>query len=46
MEFLQNNWFWIVVVAFFVWMNVSGRGCCGPGRHERGKRDEGESHQH
>jgi len=23
MEFLQNNWFWIVVLGFFIWMNLN-----------------------
>jgi len=45
MEFLQNNWFWIVVLGFFIWMNVSGRGCCGPGKHDRNKGEEGQSRQ-
>ena len=32
-EFLQNNWFWIVVVGFFIWMHASGMGCGGLGGH-------------
>ncbi len=24
---LQNNWFWIVVFLFFIWMHSSGMGC-------------------
>jgi hypothetical protein len=28
----------------FVWMMVSGGGCCGAGKHGRGKRED-ESHQ-
>ena len=46
MEFLKTNWFWIALVVFFIWMNVSGRGCCGRGRHGRDKREEGQGHQH
>ena len=46
MEFFQNNWFWIILVAFFIWMNASGRGCCGPGKRERDKGEEGKGHQH
>lgn len=33
MEFLQNNWFWIVVVVAFIWMHASGMGCGGHGGH-------------
>ena len=33
MEFLQENWFWIVVAVFFIWMHSSGMGCCGHGSH-------------
>ena len=44
MEFLQNNWFWIVVIGLFIWMQVSGRGCCGPAKRERGNREEGQGH--
>jgi hypothetical protein len=32
-EFLQNNWFWIAVFIFFVWMHASGMGCGGHGGH-------------
>jgi hypothetical protein len=32
-EFLQNNWFWIVVSGFFIWMHSSGMGCSGHGGH-------------
>ena len=32
-EFLQNNWFWIVLVLLFVGMHSFGGGCCGKGRH-------------
>jgi len=45
MEFLQNNWIWIVFIGFFVWMMASGGGCCGSYKRGRGK-PEGESHQH
>jgi hypothetical protein len=33
-DFLQNNWFWIVVLVFFVWMHASGMGCGGHGGHK------------
>lgn len=48
MEFLQNNWFWIVVFVFFILMHASGMGCGGH-RHGGGdekKREEGGGHQH
>ena len=49
-EFLQNNWFWIAVLVFFVWMHASGMGCGGHGGHgdkdEKKKREEGGAHQH
>ncbi len=38
-EFLQNNWLWIVLVLVFVGMHTFGGGCCGVGRHRRGKGD-------
>jgi len=37
MEFLQNNWFWIILAVFFIWMHASGVGCGGSGKHGRGK---------
>ncbi|MFQ5683317.1 MAG: DUF2933 domain-containing protein [Candidatus Binatia bacterium] len=36
-EFLQNNWFWILLVLVFVGMHSFGGGCCGMGhRREKG----------
>ena len=46
MEFLQNNWFWIVVIGLFIWMQASGKGCGGLEKRERGKREEGQRQQH
>jgi hypothetical protein len=48
MEFLQNNWFWIVLVVLFVWMHASGMGCGGHshGGEKKKKREEGGGHQH
>ncbi len=37
-DFVQNNWFWILLVGLFIWMHASGMGCGGHGRH--GRRDE------
>jgi hypothetical protein len=48
-DFLQNNWFWIVILGFFIWMHTSGMGCGGHGGHGGGdkkKREEGEEHRH
>ena len=50
-EFLQNNWFWIVVAVFFIWMHSSGMGCGGGhgghgGGDEKKKREESGGHQH
>ena len=40
MEFLQNNWVWILVIVFFVLMHVSGMGCGGHRRHAPERADE------
>lgn len=39
-EFLQSNWFWILLVLF-IGMHLFGRSC-GMGRQERPKRDSDE----
>ena len=36
-EFLQNNWFWILLALGFIGMHSFGGGCCGGGRHRREK---------
>ena len=33
LEFLRNNWFWIAMAVFFVWMHGSGAGCGGRRGH-------------
>ena len=33
-EFVQNNWFWILLVLVFVGMHTFGGRCCGMG-HRR-----------
>ena len=38
MEWLQSNWYWLLFGGVFVWMHLSGRGCCSHGSH--GKDDE------
>lgn len=40
-EFLQDNWFWILLVVAFIGMHSFGGGCCGGGRHRREKVDTG-----
>lgn len=42
-EFLQNNWFWIVLAVLFIGMHSFGGGCCGVGRHAKGKKDGGQT---
>jgi hypothetical protein len=47
-EFLQTNWFWIVLIGLFIWMHSSGMGC---GGHDHGgddekKREKGAGHRH
>jgi hypothetical protein len=32
-EFLQANWFWMVLLGLFFWMHSSGMGCGGHGGH-------------
>lgn len=39
-EFLQNNWFWILLIGLFIWMHGSGMGCCGHGGHGRHRQDD------
>lgn len=34
-EFIQNNWFWIVLVFLFLGMHSFGGGCCGMGQHAK-----------
>ena len=41
-EFLANNWFWVVLVLLFVGMHSFGGGCCGVGRHAKGKKAGGD----
>jgi hypothetical protein len=51
-EFLQNYWFWIAILGFFIWMHTSGMGCGGHGGHGKGgngekkKGEEGKGHPH
>lgn len=40
MEWLANNWFWVLLVVVFIAMRLSGRGCCG-GRRRSAKEVQG-----
>jgi hypothetical protein len=48
--FLQNNWFWLLLVVFFIWMHRSDMECGGHGGHRhrgaRERRAEGSRHRH
>jgi len=35
-EFLRNNWFWILLIVFFLWMHRRGGGCGAHGQHGGG----------
>lgn len=49
-DFLRNNWIWIALIVFFIWMHGSGMGCGGHGGHgdkeASSKPGEGGGHQH
>lgn len=42
MDWLVQNWVWVLVLVVFVWMHSSGHGGCGGhrghGRHDGGSR--------
>ncbi len=42
MEFLLNNWFWILLIVAFIGMHSFGGGCCGSGHQSRKKKEPGE----
>ena len=42
MEFLQVNWFWIVLIIVFIGMHSFGGGCCGTGQRAGRKKEPGE----
>ncbi len=39
MEFLRDNWFWILLIGGFFWMHTKGHGCGGHGHG--GHKDQG-----
>ena len=41
-DFIENNWFWILLVLAFVGMHSLGLGCCGREHHSRRKKDVSE----
>jgi hypothetical protein len=43
-DFLQNNWFWIVLAVLFIGMHSFGGGCCG-GSHRRRKKNAEDASQ-
>lgn len=58
MNWLVQNWVWVLVFAVFIWMHMSGHGCHGGhgGRHgeedqrptagEEPSKDRPQGHQH
>jgi hypothetical protein len=41
MDWIRENWFFILFFIFFIWMHLSGRGCGGHGHggDEHGKEE-------
>ncbi len=37
MQWLQENWFWVVVIILFVGMHMRGHGHAGHGGHSKSK---------
>ncbi len=50
MEWIAQNWFWLLIGIVFVGMHLFGRGCCGghAGHRPSGKDDpdKPQGHQH
>jgi hypothetical protein len=52
MDWLRENWFWIAIVVFFIWMHKGmhgGHGGAGHGGHGcggRGSDDSEDPHRH
>lgn len=42
MDWLRENWFWIAIATFFIWMHRGGH-CGGHGGHEKHGRDGDEN---
>ncbi len=43
LEFLQADWFWIVLILFFIGIHSFGGGCCGGEHQSRKKRGSDEA---
>jgi hypothetical protein len=43
MEWLQSNWIWFLFGGLFIWMHLSGRGCCSHGRHDSSNKHDDHS---
>lgn len=42
MEWIANNWFFLLIIAVFAGMHLFGYGCCGHGKHK--KKEECDEH--
>jgi hypothetical protein len=45
MQWLIDNWFLVLIAAVFIGMRLSGRGCCGSGKHEKHAQDVCDEHK-
>ena len=45
MQWLIDNWFLVLIAAVFIGMHLSGRGCCGRGKHGEHSKEEGDEHK-
>jgi len=45
MEWLIENWFVVLIAAVFIGMHLSGRGCCGHGKHENHSKEESDENK-
>ena len=47
MEWLSNNWFWVIIFILFIAMHLFGHGHGSHGGHDRGSHDDRKhDHQH
>ncbi len=45
MEFLRENWFWILLIGGFFWMHSRGHGCGGHGHSGHGGHSGHDGHE-
>lgn len=45
MEWIQENWFFILFAALFIGMHLFGFGCCGHRKHGEHSGAAGENHK-